>query len=239
MPTSMIRAFGRKLKRLLFPVYLSPVTYWRNRYGRFEESLIAPGCVELDESANEVDYEAKWTHIEAAVRRAGEPRGKALLDAGCGLGIFTRRFLALGYTVSAVDFAENAVAGARRRIGDSVTWHVATLGEFSPGRTFDLVVCIDVLFHITDDALHRQAVANLAGLTAPGGTLVIQDHLVPEADTLAKYSPRESHVRWRSLARYRALLEPEWTLIQHDHYDLPMEKDTKDLLTFRRQGPDR
>ena len=56
---------------------------------------------------------------------------------------------------------------------------------------------------------------------------------------LAKYSPQESHVRWRSLGRYRALLEPQWTLVRHEHYELPMQKDTKDLLTFRRAGQDR
>jgi hypothetical protein len=94
-----------------------------------------------------------------------------------------------------------------------------------------------VLFHITDDALFRQAVLNLAELVDPGGRLIVQDRLIPERGVALTYSPRETHVRWRSLERYASLLGSEWELVTHEHYELPMEKNTKDLLVFTDRRP--
>jgi SAM-dependent methyltransferase len=231
-----MKQFLRRLKRSLIPAYPKPVKYWRKRYSKFGESLTGPGCVDLGDEANQTDYDTKWAHIRAALLNAGAPRGKSLLDAGCGLGAFTERFVLLGYSVSAVDFAQNAVEIAKRRIGDAVKWYVHGLVDFAPGQTFEVVVSIDVLFHITDDGLHQRAVSNLASLAVPTGVLLIQDHLVPESDVVLTYSPTASHVRWRSLERYRSILEPEWQLTSHDHYELPMEQNTKDLLVFSRRG---
>jgi 2-polyprenyl-3-methyl-5-hydroxy-6-metoxy-1,4-benzoquinol methylase len=228
-----MKQFFRKLKRRLFPVYPSPLKYWEKRHAKFGTILTGPGCGELDQEANQTDYEAKWSHIKGALLSNAAPRpGTSLLDAGCGPGVFTERFVSLGYLVSAVDFAHNAVEIAKGRIGSAVTWYVDSLSGFAPGRTFDIVVCIDVLFHVTDDKHFQQALSNLASLVTLGGILIIQDHLIPETDVLATYSPRETHVRWRSLERYRSILAPEWHLITQEHYALPMEKDTKDLLVF-------
>jgi len=233
-----MKEFFWRLKRRLFPPYTSPVKHWERRYEKFGAGLTGPGCVELDQQANQVDYESKWNHIRTALLADGAPRrGTSLLDAGCGPGIFTERFLSLGYTVSAVDFAHNAVAVARKRVGDAVAWYVSGLGDFTPGRTFDVVICIDVLFHITDDALFRRAVLNLADLVDPGGRLIVQDHLIPERDVVLTYSPRETHVRWRSLERYTSALGPRWELVAHEHYELPMEKTTKDVLVLADRRP--
>jgi SAM-dependent methyltransferase len=128
-----MREFLRRLKRRLLPVYTSPVKHWERRYEKFGTFLTGPGCVELDHQANQVDYEVKWSHIRTALLADGVPRqGTSLLDAGCGPGIFTERFLSLGYTVSAVDFAHNAVEAARDRVGDTVAWYVSSLGDFAP-----------------------------------------------------------------------------------------------------------
>jgi 2-polyprenyl-3-methyl-5-hydroxy-6-metoxy-1,4-benzoquinol methylase len=217
-------------------VYASPDSYWRNRYRKFGASLTGPGCVALSEQENHGDYDAKWVHISSALLKSGSPQGKSLLDAGCGLGTFTEKFVSLGYSVSAVDFAQNAVESARRRIGENVRWYVDSLTDFSPGQTFDVVACIDVLFHITDDELFRRAVSNLARLTSSTGLLVIQEHLVPETDVIRNYSASARHARWRSLERYASSLEPEWRLVTHDHYELPGERETKDLLVFATRG---
>lgn len=219
--------------------YRSPEQYWRARHERYATSLRGVGCVSLDEAKNAEDYLAKWQHIAAALARTGPTKGRSLLDAGCGVGRFTAEFVQLGFHVSAVDFAANAVETARRRLGErsrQIAWHVSPLDRFAPGRTYELVVCIDVLFHIVDDRLFEKAVANLASLTTAGGYLVIQDHLIPEAEVAAEQPTGSSHVRWRSLERYLRVLGDEWLLKDHVHYELPREKGTKDLMVFARKG---
>jgi SAM-dependent methyltransferase len=229
-----MKTLVKHLRRLLFPIYSSPRRYWSARYSKFGATLTGPGCVGLDEEGNQEDYESKWSHIMASLRNHGDPTAKSLLDAGCGVGAFTTRFVAQGYSVSAVDFAQNAVDLARRRIGEQVKWYIEPLDTFSPGRTYDVVACIDVLFHITDDKLFERTLANLATLVSRTGILVIQDHLVAERDVVHKYSPASSHVRWRSLDRYQSCLSTGWSVIAHDHYDLPIERQSKDLLVFSR-----
>lgn len=116
----------RRLKHRMFPPYVSPADYWRNRYRKYG-TLQASGCVTRDEARNQVDYVAKWEHISAGLPERN--RGRTLLDAGCGSGAFTAQFLSLGYTVTAVDFAATALQQARRPIGDDVAWYQARAAD--------------------------------------------------------------------------------------------------------------
>jgi 2-polyprenyl-3-methyl-5-hydroxy-6-metoxy-1,4-benzoquinol methylase len=224
--------------------YASPQRYWETRHAEYTSrgSLIGVGCIELDEIQNLADYRAKWQRIETVLASAGPVTGRTLLDAGCGNGWFTAKCVALGFQVSAVDFSSEAIAAARKILGDAVTWHVGPLNEFAPARTYDVVLCIDVLFHIVDDEKWAKAVTNLGSLTSPDGLLVIQDHLIPEAQVLRTQSLTNSHCRWRSMDRYLAALGPAWKMVQRVSYELPEQKHlkgsglfaAKDLLVFVR-----
>jgi hypothetical protein len=90
------------------------------------------------------------------------------------------------------------------------------------------VVCIDVLFHIVDDARWRRTVQNLASLA--GRELLIQDHLVPVAGPQGA-GGGAVHCRWRTLEMYRHALGG-WELAAHEVYHLPFERVSKDLLRF-------
>ncbi len=50
------------------------------------------------------------------VRRAGPSRGKTLIDAGCGIGSFVKRFGRRFGSVIAFDFAAKMVARARSAV---------------------------------------------------------------------------------------------------------------------------
>lgn len=206
----------------------SPVRYWDARHVRHGAGLEGVGCVCLSEDANHGDYEAKWARLRAVLQDL--PPESQVLDAGCGNGFLTQRMRDLGLAVEGVDFSQAAVASARTRLGDDVNLHISPLDDFRPGRHYDAVLSIDVLFHIVDDDLWRRTVENLARLA--DRELIIQDHLVDEVE-LAGSTDAAVHCRWRTLQMYREAL-PQWDLVAHEVYHLPFEKVTKDLLRFRR-----
>jgi len=99
-------------------------------------------------------------------------RGKRILDAGSGTGIFTREFLAQGADVVGLDISwsmlrramEKDKAFARRRVAADM----AAL-PFADG-VFDKSVSVTALEFIEDD---RRAVAELFRVTKPGGSIVV------------------------------------------------------------------
>jgi 2-polyprenyl-3-methyl-5-hydroxy-6-metoxy-1,4-benzoquinol methylase len=213
------------------PYYGDPAAYWEQRHQQFDDRLDGIGTKGMGQEANLEDYESKWEHLRAMLATLGLD-GAAVLDAGCGIGWFTERLAADGHGLTAVDFSASAVEIARRRLGDQVDIEVGRLDQYQSGRTFPLVVCIDVLFHIVDDEQWRATLANLATQVAADGAFVVQDHLV---DTPADVvDTTTTHTRWRSVSMYEAAL-PAWEIEALDHYLLPREGQTKDLMVFRRR----
>jgi len=100
---------------------------------------------------------------------------KRVLDAGCGTGLYSKLAKEKGASeVIAVDFASPAV---KLTIQNSKDIHgvIASISNL-PFRTgiFDVVMCISVLYHITDDILWETAISELSRVLKPGGTLLVQ-----------------------------------------------------------------
>lgn len=205
----------------------APADYWNARHAREGESLDGVGQVGLGHAANLADYNEKWAHIAAVLDRCDVDPLSRTLDAGCGIGFFTERLRLRGHLVTGIDFSAEALAIARQRLGSGVPLEVQPIDQPVDGAPYELVVCVDVLFHIVDDTTWRATVRNLADSVPPGGTLVIQEHLVEPGEA----APAE-HVCWRTLDQYRAALE-EFELLEHHHYLLPQAQTTKDVLAFR------
>lgn len=120
--------------------------------------------------------------LEHALRR-GFPERPATLDVGPGAGHW-------------LDFYRNAF-GARRVVGVEISTSAAdalsatyaedpevsiALADIADedlelGERFDVVNAVDVLFHVVDDDRWRRAVGNLARHLAPGGRLVVAEHV--------------------------------------------------------------
>jgi threonine dehydrogenase-like Zn-dependent dehydrogenase len=115
--------------------------------------------------------------------------GRRAVVVGCGLGDDAEFVAGLGFTTVAFDVAPSAIAQARRRFPDStVDYRTADLlalpDEWHHG--FDLVV-ENFTVQSLPPALHARASAAIAGLVAPGGTLIV--HASRGADDAP---PRES-----------------------------------------------
>jgi SAM-dependent methyltransferase len=110
-----------------------------------------------------------------------------VLDDGCGIGTYVEKLSPLAKEVYGLDYERERVAEGARRLGRQVL--VCGAGEHLPFRdaTFDLVLSNEVIEHVQDD---REAVAEMARVTRPGGHVVI---FCPN-----RWYPVEQHgVYWR------------------------------------------
>jgi 2-polyprenyl-3-methyl-5-hydroxy-6-metoxy-1,4-benzoquinol methylase len=105
--------------------------------------------------------------------------GKSVVNVGCGTGVHDQEFLAQTgarpkrYLLA--DKSQAMVAEALERVRPlfpAVEHRAISLDELGPDLvgTFDLVVCMHVLYHVRDPA---EAVQSLARLVADGGKLLI------------------------------------------------------------------
>jgi SAM-dependent methyltransferase len=101
--------------------------------------------------------------------------GRRALVVGCGLGADAEYVAGFGYDTTAFDVSETAVRIARRRYPDSPVRYVAADLLDPPAawrEAFDLVV-ESYTVQSLPAWVHRQAIGQLTGLVAAGGTLIV------------------------------------------------------------------
>jgi 2-polyprenyl-3-methyl-5-hydroxy-6-metoxy-1,4-benzoquinol methylase len=201
-----------------------PHAYWQERHVRHNGSLRSVGHSGLSEEENVRDYRVKESEILTALLGSfPKPHGMSLLDAGCGTGYFSRIFSECGFTVTGVDFTEAGVDATKRR--GILQVHLGDLAAFDLARQFDVVTCIDVLFHIVDDAAWEAALHNLSRHVRHGGVLLLQDHLVERPVMPAK------HVKFRSRDAFVQCLSGCGLQIERERrYLLPAEQIDKHII---------
>ena len=100
--------------------------------------------------------------------------GRRAVVVGCGLGIDAEYVSGLGFDTVAFDVSQTAIDLARQQNPDSaVTYTTADLLNLPPDwqRAFDLVVEIYTVQALPDPP-RADAIAGIAHLVAPGGTLL-------------------------------------------------------------------
>ncbi len=136
---------------------------WQNY---FDEKAATHGAsVKASDYYDEASFFMQRRNI---LRWLGDLRGACVLDAGCGVGAFSEPLVAAN-TVYGVDFSARSVEHAAAR---GLNTHVGDLAAlpFADGW-FDLVLCIGVIQLIDD---HLPVLRELARVTKPGGTLLVQ-----------------------------------------------------------------
>ena len=118
-------------------------------------------------------------YILDSVRRLGTSEngrldGLRILDIGCGGGILAEPMARLGGQVTGIDATPEAIEAARvhaEAAGLEIDYRCITAEALAEtGATFDLIYASEVIEHVTD---RRLFAASIAGMLAPGGTVVI------------------------------------------------------------------
>jgi 2-polyprenyl-6-hydroxyphenyl methylase / 3-demethylubiquinone-9 3-methyltransferase len=116
-------------------------------------------------------------HVLAHFGRDGSEmrpfEGLTVLDVGCGGGLLCEPMARLGATVTGIDAAERNIAIARlhaEQSGVAVDYSVTTSEALAAtGRTFDLVLNMEVVEHVDNVPLYMKSCADLV---APGGLML-------------------------------------------------------------------
>jgi len=125
------------------------------------------------------DYAAEARRVTELIRRR-RPVARTLLDVACGTGRHLER-LRQDFACEGLDLDDGLLAVARRRLpGMRLTR--ADMADFDLGRRFDAVTCLfsSVGYLGTVERL-RAAVGAMAGHLEPGGVLVVEPWILPEA----------------------------------------------------------
>lgn len=202
-----------------------PRDYWESRHRTDYGTFKAVGHRQLPDEQNAEQYEVKKERIVEMIRRyVDEPRGRTLLDAGCGTGHLTATYVELGFGVVGVDFSETALQCARRT-GVDAWLFVSPLSRLDFESRFDVITVVDVLLHVVDEREWRDALAALARHLDPDGVMIVLDCFARPGE---KWN---GHCRPRSLDTYRTALEAlHLTIDAHERFELAHEGATKDLI---------
>jgi len=138
--------------------------------------------------------------IKEIVRQKPRPR---ILDLGCGTGLFKKNCPDCDYT--GIDNNPRYIDYAGKRLhGRFILGDIFDLQSLLGGSSFDFAIINGVLHHL-DDSLLVRLLAALPALLAPGGKIIIVDHIVSDGLTrLNKFLLRHDRGTFnRTEAAYR------------------------------------
>jgi SAM-dependent methyltransferase len=159
--------------------------YWEERLAP-GASLENVGFRALGRSFNRWMYRvrgAQFVHrVRNAMRRNGiEPPDARVLDVGCGSGFYIERWKELGVrSITGFDITDASVKALAKKFPD-VRFRRVDIGlpdALDVPPEYDAVSCMDVLFHIVDDAKYACALRNISGMLRPGGLFVFTENCV-------------------------------------------------------------
>ena len=144
----------------------------------FEQRVLAQQPVESGHYDSEYftgDWRAEGNNYNLETRRQIEAKNPLLirdvfqptkvLDLGCGPGALMHLLWELGLDVEGIDFAQSSKQLATPQVRDRITVGVVTDPTLKPANTYDLVICREVLEHLTVLQV-RQAVANMVRMSS-------------------------------------------------------------------------
>ncbi|MEU5881498.1 class I SAM-dependent methyltransferase [Spirillospora sp. NPDC047279] len=130
---------------------------------------------EYAEHAEGSPYNAMYDR-PAVLELAGDVRGRTVLDAACGPGLYAVELARRGARVLAFDQSPTMVKLARDRVGDAADVRVHDLAEplhWVPDGSVDLIV-LALALHYLDDRV--ATLRELRRVLSPGGALVVSTH---------------------------------------------------------------
>ena len=134
-----------------------------------------------------------------------------ILEIGCGTAWLTPSLAAFG-TVTAVDLTEALLAKARARY-PSIEFVTGDFGALEFGGQFDVIVALEVLSHVVDQAAF---VAKAARLLKPGGQLMLTTQNRPVLEHYNRLPPVDpgQYRNWVDKDDLSKLLLPDFDVLE-------------------------
>jgi len=134
----------------------------------------------------------------------------------------------LGFEVTGVDVSPTGISEAQSR-EPRARFVVSAIESLHLGRSFDVVVVVDVLLHVVKRKAWVLSLTSLARHVRPGGLLLI-------VDTMQRVErDKPIHCNWRPFGEFTETMAAlGLTPIDHIQFDLEQEGSTKDLVIFQR-----
>jgi SAM-dependent methyltransferase len=126
--------------------------------------------------------------------------GKAVLDAGCGMGRWSYGFSKLGAKVTAVDQSATGVAALQALLGEKFDFQARQADLLQPlpfGAEFDLVWCYGVAHHTGNT---RLAVENVLAAVKPGGRIMLM--IYGEPNNSSEFNEINTYVEHRRKTQF-------------------------------------
>lgn len=184
-----------------------PTSYWESLHRRGD--LSAVGQSGLPATLNQWLYRIHQRNLNALID-AFRVRPRTVFEIGAGTGVFVQYWRGRGAErIDGCDLVPSVVDRLNVDHGDTGRFIQADVAEPIPAPLsdgYDVVSCMNVLLHITDDALFERAVANISRLVASGGWLVLTEPVLYNAEFEVPPRPDLSS-RARPLALYRGPAE--------------------------------
>lgn len=132
-----------------------------------------------------------------------------ILEVGCGTGWMVDRMRPFG-EVTGTDLSEGVLALAKQAIPDARFVPGDFMTVELPSEHYDVVVTMEVLAHVSDQAAFLE---RIAGLLKPGGTLMLTTQNRPVLERCEDVTPREGQIRdWVDRHSLRALLSQRFRI---------------------------
>ncbi|AUB41888.1 Ubiqui/menaqui biosynthesis C-methylase UbiE [Nostoc flagelliforme CCNUN1] len=159
----------------------------------------------LKNTSTDLDWGNQWTKVHLPFLNAAKV--KTVLDLGCGTGNDVLRLVQQGFTVTGLDFSDEAVRQGREKsekLGLDAQFVVADMAKPLPFNkaTFDAVMS-NVAIHMFSDRITRELFKEIRRIIRPNGLFVF--HVNSTEDVLVR---AERHPPMREI-------EPNYFLERH------------------------
>lgn len=106
------------------------------------------------------------------LKLAGNPKGKTILDAGCGYGRLMKKFSKYPEKVVGIDISGEMLKEAKKYLGDGSKLHKGSITNLPfKDHSFDIVVCDRVLMHLTELDM-KAALLEFKRILKPSGIIL-------------------------------------------------------------------
>ncbi len=167
----------------------NPNKYWEERLAA-KNNLQGVGYLSLGKIFNVWSYKTRKFSFNFHLDKNNISfKGKKAIDIGSGTGFWIETLKEKGATpITGVDLTEVAVKSLKETF-PYADFKQGDIGEQQlpvgvEAGAYDVVTCIDVLFHVVDDARFEKAIANISSLLKPGGYFIFSDLFLTDNRTI-------------------------------------------------------